>query len=85
MCISDLVRKINLCLKDDKFPLPGMDELFEKLGKGYRVFSKIDLKSAYHQIPLDYKSQELTTIVTPMGMYRYKRMPFAIKSAPIAF
>ena len=48
-------------------------------------FSEIDLENAYHQIPLDEESSQLTTISTPFGLYRYKTLPFGIKQCPSVF
>jgi ribosome-interacting GTPase 1 len=46
------------------------------------VFTKLDLKWGYHQIELESKSREITTFVTHMGLFRYKRLMFGITSAP---
>ncbi len=52
---------------------------------GHKIFSKIDLNQAFLQIPLDDKSQDLTTITTPYGLYKYKFLPFGIKVSPSIF
>lgn len=49
---------------------------------GSEVFSKLDLRSRYHQIELEESSREITTFVTYKGLYRYKRLMFGISSAP---
>ena len=78
-------RKLNLCIRDDKYYIPNIEDLMAKLGESSKCFAKIDLKSAYHQIALDDESQLLTTIVTHMGTFKYTRMPFGVESAPSAF
>ena len=78
-------RKLNQAILDDKYPLPSTEALLASLGSGNKYFAKIDLQSAYHQISIDDKSQELTTIITHYGTFKYTRMPFGIKSAPSAF
>ena len=52
---------------------------------GSCVFSKIDLKDAYLQIPLDEQSSLATTINTPFGLYRYKYLPFGLSVSPAIF
>ncbi|XP_039396208.1 uncharacterized protein K02A2.6-like, partial [Mauremys reevesii] len=64
--------------------LPRIDDLFAGLAGGQK-FSKIDLSQAYLQMHVDEKSQELLTIVTHKGLYRYCRLPFGITSAPALF
>ena len=60
--------------------LPTPEETFSSIGKA-SVFSKLDLKSGYWQLPLDERSSYLTTFNTPIGRYRYKVMPFGLNSA----
>ena len=58
--------------------------LLLKLHGGKR-FTKLNLKSAYQQLPLDPGSQQYVTINTHRGLYRYKRLPFGIASSPPIF
>ena len=46
-----------------------------------KQFAKIDLKSAYNQIEIDDKFKEITTLNTPMELFRWSRLPFGIKTA----
>ncbi|KAG6928138.1 hypothetical protein G0U57_008575, partial [Chelydra serpentina] len=68
----------------EQYPLPRIDYLFVGLAGGQK-FSKIDLSQAYLQMHVDEKSQELLTIVTHKGLYRYCHLPFGITSAPALF
>ena len=52
---------------------------------GVSVFTKIDLKTAYHQIPIDNNSKEVTTINTPIGLLKWRRMSYGIKIASAIF
>lgn len=52
---------------------------------GSKIFSKIDLKDAYLQIPLDETSSNLTVINTPFGLYRYNFLPFGLSVSPAVF
>ena len=50
-----------------------------------KLFAKIDLANAYNQIELDEVSREITTINTPLGLLRWTRLPFGIKTASALF
>lgn len=64
--------------------LPRMDEMKRKL-HGARYFTKLDLKNAFFHIQLSDKSRELTTFMTEIGMYRFKRLVFGVNCAPEIF
>ena len=67
----------------DSFPLPSIETASHKLAN-MEHFAKIDLKSAYNQIEID-KFKEITTVNTPMGLLRWSRLPFEIKTASHIF
>ena len=60
------------------------EELFSELAGGER-FTKLDISQAYHQVAIDKESQELTTINTHCGLYKYLRLPYGISSAVSLF
>ncbi|XP_015775672.1 PREDICTED: uncharacterized protein K02A2.6-like [Acropora digitifera] len=60
------------------------EDVFVKLRGGIR-FTKLDLRNAYQQLPLDPDSQQFVTINTHRGLYRHKRSPFGIASSPAIF
>ena len=49
------------------------------------IFSKVDLRAGYHQIPLATKSRPITTFITHRGLFRFKRLPFGVNSASEVF
>ncbi|GKT22693.1 Retrovirus-related Pol polyprotein from transposon 17.6, partial [Aduncisulcus paluster] len=53
--------------------------------EGMVFFATIDLKSGYHQVPMDPDSIKFTAFVVPWGQYEYNRMPFGLKNAPPYF
>lgn len=75
---------VNSALDTKQYPLPKIEELFHELNGGER-FSKLDLKDAYHQLPLSESSKKYTVINTHKGLYEYQRLPFGIASAPAIF
>ena len=82
LCVD--LRAVNEAIVADVFPLPHIEDLLTNL-KGATVFSKLDALSAYHQVELAEKSRDLTAFITPWGLFRFKRVPFGLASAPAAF
>lgn len=70
-------RKINSKIAFDTFPLPTIETALMNFG-GAKIFSVLDLNSAYHQVPLDRESQQYTTFTTPFGSFAYTRLPFGL-------
>ena len=75
---------VNQVAKVHQYPLPRVEELLVKL-TGCRMFSKVDLKSAYNQLVLDDRSREYLTLNTPRGLVRPTRLSFGYSSAPSLF
>ena len=67
-----------------KYPLPSVEDVIARVGDA-KVFSKIDLESAYLQLPLDDESKVLTTINTTEALYHVIYLPFGISSSPGIF
>ena len=78
---ADFKMTVNPQLCIQTFPLPTPDKIFSVLANG-ESFSKIDLARAYKQMRVAKGSQTYLTINTPLGLYRYLRLPFGIASAP---
>lgn len=72
---------LNKDLKIEKYPLPHIEEVFSKLSGGQH-FSKIDLSNAYNQFRLSESSQRLTTINTPIGLFKYTRLVYGLSNGP---
>ena len=68
----------------NRYPLPLPEEMFDRLG-GAKVFSKIDLKSGYWQIPVRDGDVHKTAFKTRWGLYEYLVMPFGVTNAPAQF
>ena len=75
---------INKVATPYQYPLPRIEELLSKL-TGAAVFSKIDLKSAYNQLPLDEVSRQYLTVNTHRGLLKPTRLSFGYSSAPALF
>ena len=81
---GDYEMTVNQCAHVHQYPLPNTEDLSATLAGG-QVFSKIDLSHPYQQLQLDEDSQKYLTIKTHKGLYRYKRLPFGVSSAPAMF
>ena len=82
ICLDPL--DLNKAVMRDHTSLPSPDQALTKLA-GAKVFSKVDLRHGYWQVPLTKESSYLTTFKTPVGRYRYTRLPFGLNSANEVF
>ena len=77
-------RQLNKATVKNKYPLPRIDDLFDQL-RGPKVFSKIDLRSAYHQIGIMNEDITKKTFRTRYGHYDFTVVPFGLTNAPAIF
>jgi hypothetical protein len=79
ICVD--MRRANEAVIRERYQIPTLYEILQYLNQS-RVYSKLDIKWAYHQLELTPDSREITTFMTPRGLYRYKRLLFGVSCAP---
>jgi hypothetical protein len=78
LCVD--YRPLNIVTVKNKYPLPHIDNLFDQLAD-VKVFSKVDLRSGYHQIKIHPKGIPKTVFSTRYGLYEYLVMSFGLTNA----
>jgi hypothetical protein len=82
MCVD--YHSLNEVTIKNKYPLPRIDDLFDQL-KGACVFSKINIRSGYHQLKIRASDIPKTPFITHYGLYEYMIMSFGLTNAPAYF
>jgi len=77
-------RRVNQVTIHDSYPIRHIMDFTAELS-GAKIFSKIDLKSAFYNIPMDEKSIQKTAVITPFGLYEFLKMPFGLRNSAQTF
>ena len=77
-------RGLNAVTIKNKYPLPRINDLFDQL-KNAKVFSKIDLRSGYHQLKIRPEDRPKMVFTTRYGLYEFTVVPFGLTNAPAFF
>lgn len=82
--VIDYSQTINRFTYLDAYPLPNMNNMVEEIAK-YEVFTCLDLKSAYHQIPIKPHERQYTAFEADGNLYQFTRIPFGVTNGVAAF
>jgi hypothetical protein len=77
-------RTLNALTRKDRYPLPLIDETLARITNA-KVFTKLDIRQAFHRIRMDPASEEYTTFRTRYGAYKCKVMPFGLTNGPATY
>ncbi|XP_068222362.1 uncharacterized protein [Palaemon carinicauda] len=77
-------RKLNKVTVKDSFPLPRINDILDSIGNK-KILTRIDLMKGYYQVPLTQSAKEISSFITPFGLFSYKVMPFGLTNAPATF
>ena len=77
-------RRLNKVTKPDVYPFPNIETLLDQLG-GKSWFSKLGLFSGFWHVPVAEKDSEKTAVITHVGLYQFRRLPFGLRNAPATF
>lgn len=77
-------RRLNNVTVPDRYPVPRLEDVAYLL-EGKKVFSKIDIRKAYHNIPVNEEDIQKTAIITPFGLFEFPKMPFGLRNAGQTF
>ncbi|GFU94092.1 retrovirus-related Pol polyprotein from transposon 297 [Trichonephila clavipes] len=75
LCID--YRKLNKKIVEDRYPLPIIEEVLDKLGNG-KIFTTLDLKNEFFHVDVDEASRKYTAFVTETGQYEFLKVPFGL-------
>lgn len=82
MCVD--YRAVNSCTIPMRFPMPNTRDVLDRLA-GQQFFAKLDLRSGFHQMPLEPAARQYTAFATNEGLFEYTRVPFGLRNAPPFF
>lgn len=82
LCVD--YRALNKLTIRNRYLVPNADNLFDRLGTA-RIFSKLDLKSGYHQVRIKKRDKPKTACITRYGSFDFTVMPFGLTDAPATF
>ncbi|XP_055584828.1 uncharacterized protein K02A2.6-like [Uranotaenia lowii] len=82
LCVD--LRRVNQAVIRDRHPMPVIEDVLARIGRG-KIWSVLDVMDAFFLLELDEETRNVMTFITHRGLYRFKRLPFGLVSAPEIF
>lgn len=82
LCVD--MRRANAAILRERHIMPTIEDFLPRFTSA-KWFSRLDVKEAFHQVELDSESRYITTFITHMGLFRYKRLMYGVACAPELF
>ncbi|XP_055604471.1 uncharacterized protein K02A2.6-like [Uranotaenia lowii] len=82
LCVD--LRRVNQAVIRDRHPMPVIEDVLARIARG-KIWSVLDIMDAFFLLELDEESRNVMTFITHRGLYRFKRLPFGLVSAPEIF
>ncbi|XP_053691543.1 uncharacterized protein K02A2.6-like [Sabethes cyaneus] len=82
LCVD--LRRVNQAVIRDRHPMPVIEDVLARIGKG-KIWSVLDVMDVFFLLELDEDTKDIMTFITHRGLYRFKRLPFGLVSAPEIF
>jgi hypothetical protein len=78
-------RRLNDLTESDAYPMPDLNKLIRQKRGGANIFSVLDLKSQYRQLPLNPNARKYSAFRTCRGLYQFRVLPFGLKNSTMTF
>lgn len=79
-------RDLNSVTEPINFPLPRLEHVIDSVGENSsKIFTVLNIMAGFHQVPVHEETKHKTSFVTHSGCYSFKRLPYGLNNAPIAF
>ncbi|XP_055614912.1 uncharacterized protein K02A2.6-like [Toxorhynchites rutilus septentrionalis] len=82
LCVD--LRRVNQAVIRERHPMPIIEDVLARIGRG-KIWSILDVMDAFFLLELDDKTKDIMTFISHRGLYRFKRLPFGLISAPEIF
>lgn len=84
VCLYVDYRRLNDVTESDAYPMPDLNKMIRQM-QSAKIFSVLDLRFGYWQVPLNKIPRKFTAFQTPQGLFQFRVLPFVLKNSPMNF
>ena len=77
-------RKLNAIIKRNRYPIPLIDKVLGRI-QGYKYLTRLDIIAAFNKLRIHLESEDFTTFITSLGVYKYRVLPFGLINGPALY